>query len=268
MRPSADTRVFALLGDPVTHSLSPRLHNAAFQAAGVNAVYVALRCRADDVVPTMRTLASAGGGGNITIPHKGAAAQAAVPGSFEERLGAVNTFTAAPDGLQVANTDVAGIAESVGALGVTATTWLIIGTGGSARAAVGAAVSVGARVAVSSREASRAAAFLAWARSLGAEVGDEADAGVVINATPLGLRDGDALPVDPAALPEVRGALDLTYRLNGSTAWCRRWTEQGTAVLDGREPLLRQGAAAWAHWLPGVTPPLEVMRAVLRGSLE
>lgn len=268
MRASADTRVFALLGDPVAHSLSPRLHNAAFQAAGVNAVYVALRCDAADVLPTMRTVAAAGGGGNITIPHKGIASQAAVPGSFEAALGAVNTFTAGQAGLQVANTDVAGIAESVAALGLTMSTWLILGTGGSARAAVGAAMATGARVAVSSRDPARADAFIAWARALGADIGDAPDAGIVINATPLGLRDGDALPVDPAALPQVRGALDLTYRPIGTTAWCLRWRERGVAVLDGREPLLRQGAAAWAHWLPGVSPPLEVMRAVLRGSLE
>ena len=67
---SGRTRVFALLGNPVGHSLSPAMHNAAFQALGLDAVYVALPCEASELVVLMRMLARSGGGGNITIPHK------------------------------------------------------------------------------------------------------------------------------------------------------------------------------------------------------
>ena len=70
-------RVFALLGDPVAHSLSPRMHNAAFHALGLPAVYVALRVRAADLAPLMHVLAANGGGGNVTVPFKAPAAEVA-----------------------------------------------------------------------------------------------------------------------------------------------------------------------------------------------
>jgi shikimate dehydrogenase len=70
VRLSGSTRVFAILGDPVAHSLSPAMQNAAFRLMGINAVYVPLRCSAEDVPLLMASLARAGGGGNVTIPHK------------------------------------------------------------------------------------------------------------------------------------------------------------------------------------------------------
>lgn len=268
MMPSARTRVFALLGDPVAHSLSPKMHNAAFHAAGIDAVYVALRCAANDVVPAMRLLAASGGGGNVTLPHKAVAATCAAAGSVPATLGAANTFASSDNGLVVANTDVDGIADSVGALGVPGSTWLVIGTGGSARAAVGAAARAGVRVAIMSRDAARGEAFAAWAETLGVLRGAAGAADVAINATPMGLGATDPLPVDPASLPSVRGAVDLTYRGDGVTAWCRAWHARGIPALDGRDMLLRQGVAAWHHWLPGVVPPVEVMRAVMRGAMD
>lgn len=263
MNASARTRTFALLGDPVAHSLSPRMQNAGFRAAGIDAVYVALRCDADAVVPTMYLLARAGGGGNVTVPHKRIAADCAPAAAFDAGTGAVNTFAGSDGGLIVANTDVEAVSESVMALGDPDGAWLILGTGGSARSAVAAAVAGGHSVAVSSRDAVRADAFASWCASLGATVVPAADAAVIINATPLGLSVDDPLPCDPGAFPAVRAALDLTYRARGTTAWCTAWRSRGVQALDGREPLLRQGAAAWTHWFPGSAPPLEVMRAAL-----
>ncbi|NIQ58119.1 MAG: shikimate dehydrogenase, partial [Gammaproteobacteria bacterium] len=71
---SARTRLYALLGSPVAHSFSPAMQNAAFAAAGLDAVYVALDCDADSLSGLLRGIAGAGGGGNVTVPHKGAAA--------------------------------------------------------------------------------------------------------------------------------------------------------------------------------------------------
>ena len=73
---TGSTRVFAILGDPVAHSLSPVMHNAAFRALGIQAVYVPFACTAEDVPPLILALARAGGGGNVTVPHKEAAARA------------------------------------------------------------------------------------------------------------------------------------------------------------------------------------------------
>jgi len=87
------TRVFAILGDPVAHSLSPAMQNAAFRVLGLPAVYVALRCVPADVPGLMRALSRAGGGGNVTVPHKEVAAQAVDRRrEIVDRIGACNTF--------------------------------------------------------------------------------------------------------------------------------------------------------------------------------
>ena len=103
------TRVFAILGDPVAHSLSPTMHNAAFKALGLAATYVPLRCAAQDVPQFMRVLAMAGGGGNVTVPHKEIAARSVDGPSARVRLlGACNTFWADDGAVCGDNTDVAG----------------------------------------------------------------------------------------------------------------------------------------------------------------
>ena len=126
------TRVFAILGDPVSHSLSPAMHNAAFRALGLDAVYVPLECRAEDVTALIGGLGRAGGGGNITVPHKETAARAV--GRLEPRaalLGACNTFWG-EDGVAAGdNTDVAGLLEALDRLAAPRRGWLVAGTGGS-----------------------------------------------------------------------------------------------------------------------------------------
>ncbi|MEO5826424.1 MAG: hypothetical protein ABIR59_11095 [Gemmatimonadales bacterium] len=264
---SARTRTIALLGDPVEHSLSPRMQNAGFRAAGIDAVYVALRCDAEAVVPTMHLLAGAGGGGNVTIPHKMVAATGAPAVCADLGTGAINTFVGSEKGLIVANTDVDAVTASVATMGNPKGAWLILGTGGSARSAVAAALAGGRAVAVSSREPSRAADFARWCTAMGGYVVPATEAVVVINATPLGLADGDTLPCNPEAWPNVRAALDLTYRARGTTAWCTAWRERGVEALDGREPLLWQGVAAWQYWFPDCVPPVQVMRAALANDV-
>ena len=104
------TRVFAILGDPVAHSLSPAMQNAAFRVSGLKAVYVPLRCAADDLPGLLRALSRAGGGGNVTVPHKEAAARAVdrcEPAA--DRLGACNTFWGEDGACVGDNTDVAGV---------------------------------------------------------------------------------------------------------------------------------------------------------------
>ena len=93
MTVTSTTRVLTLLGDPVAHSASPELQNAAFAAAAVDGVYVAVRCAPDDLVGFMRGLARAGGGGNVTLPHKEKAASILdVRSAAVRRTGACNTF--------------------------------------------------------------------------------------------------------------------------------------------------------------------------------
>lgn len=262
------TRVFALLGEPVAHSLSPAMQNAAFRVLGLDAVYVPLPCAAAQVPVLMSALAAAGGGGNVTVPHKAVAATALTrPSERVAVLGACNTFWWEDGALAGDSTDVEGVRAALRQLDVEAEVWLVVGTGGSARAVAEAARLAGARLAVSSRDPARAAAFLAWAggRGIGAAATDEAT--LVINATPLGMKADDALPFRPAATPQAVAALDLVY-LRGETAWVRAQRQAGRRAADGREVLLAQGAAALRRWFPKQTPPLDVMRAALHAALD
>jgi shikimate dehydrogenase len=266
MKVSGTTRVFALLGRPVAHSLSPRMHNAAFTAMGLDAVYAALDCGAEAVPALIAALTSAGGGGNITVPHKAvaAAAVAGIPGALD---GACNTFWGEEGRAVGTSTDVEGILGGIDALGATGVaSWLIVGTGGSAIAAAAAAARCGVRVAVRSRSADRAREFLARAGALGASGADPAECAVVLNATPLGLAEGDPLPVRPSEAPAAGFALDLVYR-RGETVWVAAMRAAGARAVDGREVLVRQGAASFERWFPGRQAPLDIMRAAVRDGL-
>ncbi len=264
---SARTRVFALLGDPVAHSLSPHFQNAGFRAAGLDAVYVALRTNATSVPGLMQQLAASGGGGNITIPHKGVAAGVGTPSPLVSLLGAANTFGGGEGLLLTENTDVAGVHRALTAIDVSGGAWLVIGTGGSARAVIGAARVVGAGVAIHSRDQERGAALTAWAASIGVPTVPAAACDVAINATPLGLHAGDALPLDLRDYPGIASVLDLVYHPDRPTLWVEMARGQGRRASDGRDVLLGQGLAAWALWFPGIEPPEEVMRAALHGHL-
>lgn len=266
MRVSSTTRVFALLGRPVAHSLSPRMHNAAFAAMGLDAIYVALDCDAGAVPPLIAALTSAGGGGNVTVPHKAvaAAAVARVPDALDD---ACNTFWSEEGRAVGTSTDVEGVLGGIQALGAEdMSSWLIVGTGGSAIAAAAAAARCGVRVAVRSRSADRAREFLARAGGLGAGAADPAACAVVLNATPLGLVEADPLPLAPWEVPAARFALDLVYR-RGETRWVAAMRAAGARAMDGREVLVRQGVASFERWFPGRQAPLDIMRAAVRDGL-
>jgi shikimate dehydrogenase len=262
------TRVYALLGDPVAHSLSPAMQNAAFRALGMPAVYVPLRCSPADVAPLVRALARAGGGGNVTIPHKEAAA-GAVDRLLEtaREVGAVNTFWSGDGEIVGDNTDVHGVLAAVEQLAPPDGPWLVVGTGGGARAAVVAAARRGAAVAVRSRSAERGKALEQWADGYRLARARPGDCTVVINATPLGLGAGDGLPVPPEQTPAARAALDMVYR-PGETAWVRAMRSAGVRAADGRAMLVAQGAAALECWFAGVDAPAEIMRAALDAALR
>jgi len=262
------TRVYALLGDPVAHSLSPTMQNAAFLALGLPAVYVPLRCAAADVASLVRALARAGGGGNVTIPHKESAAGAVdLLLDTARDVGAANTFWARDGQIVADNTDVLGVLTAVEQLAPPEGPWLIVGTGGGARAAVIAAARSGASIAVRSRSPERARALERWADERGLGRARPADCAVVINATPLGLDARDALPVTRSEVPAAGAALDMVYR-PGETAWVRALRSAGVRTTDGRAMLVAQGAAALECWFPGVDAPAEIMRAAIDAALR
>jgi shikimate dehydrogenase len=243
------------------------MHTAAFRVLGIDATYVALRCAPDEVATLMRVLARQGGGGNVTVPHKAVAARAVTrPTGLVSRLDACNTFWG--EGLEIAgdNTDAAGVLAALEWLGLPEGPWLVLGTGGSARAVAAAAEAAGARLAVRSRDPGRAREYLAWAADLGVAPASPDECVACINATPLGLGEDDPQPVSLDDLSSARVALDLVYR-PGETAWVRACRARGLRAADGREMLVAQGAAAFERWFPTTRAPVDAMRAAVHGHL-
>lgn len=280
------SRRLALIGDPVDHSLSPRMHAAGFAALGIDGEYVLARVPAaepGDVGRTMQRFAATGGG-NVTLPHKLVAAQALERSTDAVRLtGACNCFWLEGDRLTGDNTDVAAVAGVVRELvgGRTPSDVLVLGAGGAGAAAAVAGAALGAsRIRIANRTPVKATRL---ARRL-AEFGLPATAerwpvagtcDVVVNATSLGLEPADPLPASFDRIT-ARAALDLVYGPPGAandgnggsrasgTRWTRAAEERGIPATDGIEVLLRQGAACYPHWF-GVDPPLEALRRGLLG---
>lgn len=262
------TRVYAILGDPVAHTLSPVMHNAAFRALGIPAVYVPLPCPAEDVPVLLNAITRFGGGGNVTVPHKEIAARSVdVCRELVETVDACNTFWAENGGSVGDNTDVTGVLEALHALEVPKGPWLIAGTGGGARAAVVAARDSGAAVAVRSRDDARQRKFESWVSSRGVALAPASDCRVLINSTPLGLKLGDPLPISLDEAPRAEVALDMVYA-SGETAWVRSVRARVRRAADGRAMLVAQGAAAFDRWFPAKDAPVEVMRAAVNAALR
>jgi shikimate dehydrogenase len=242
------------------------------RALHVDAVYVAIRCDAHALAPLMRTLARAGGGGNVTVPHKHSAAQCVErPTAAVLRTGACNTFWADGGALCGDNTDVAGARHALLRLlpGIRDARALVLGAGGAAAAMVCALLD-GAAAAISLlnrspdrafalRDRLAAGAVISVATSSAQVRGVAFD--VVINATSAGLQRDDALPLDLAGV-RAAAALDLVYGPGGSTPFVRHALSLGIPAADGTEMLLGQGAEALRRWT-GLEPPLAVMREAI-----
>ena len=267
------TRRYALLGDPVEHSISPAMHGAAFRAWGVDAAYTARRVVAGEVERTMRDPALAGG--NVTLPHKLEAAEAlSRPSRAVRATGACNCWWRAPDGeLAGDNTDVGGLRLALERLRFEAAgaRVLMLGAGGAARGAVHALLDGGASaVDILNRTAARACALRDAAGEGAVAVLDhlrpETRYDLVLNATSLGLSTADPLPLELD-----RGRFDLAYDLvyaTGETRWVRHARSLGIRAADGLEMLVGQAALSLRRWFPERTPPLAQMRAAATDALE
>lgn len=274
---AAGSRVLALLGDPVAHSLSPLVHNAAIRGRDLDGVYVALRTKAEDLKGLVGGLARSGGGGNITLPHKERAATVVeVPSSAVRRTGACNTFWFQEGKVHGDNTDVEGFSRALSAFlggSVEGRTVLLLGAGGAARACLMALVDEGAGgIHILNRNRERARTV---SRRLGGEkvrVLDDADEArgedydLVVNTTSLGLDPADPLPFDLATLGRAGALFDLVYGLE-PTPFLLEARRLGIKATDGGEMLLHQGAVAFERWW-GVEAPLEMMRGVLREASD
>jgi shikimate dehydrogenase len=267
------TRLAAVIGYPVRHSLSPAMHNAAFRQLDLDWVYVAC-----EVAPHAVDAAFAGaralgfGGLSVTIPHK-AAALAAVDelSDAARQIGAVNTVVALTDGgLRGDNTDGAGFLASLADEGFepAGRVCAVVGAGGAARAVVHALAGAGAgELVVVNRTPARAEEVAALAGSAG-RVGVAADlnaADLVVNATPLGLSGSDDLAFDPHLVGEGQLVVDLVPN-PAVTPLMRAARDRGARVAGGLGMLVYQGALAFELWT-GRPAPVGVMRAAAAHAL-
>jgi shikimate dehydrogenase len=270
---SAETRVFALVGDPVAHSLSPIIQNAAMRDLGLDGVYGALRSNQEDMAGFVRGLARAGGGGNVTLPHKEKAATVVdTPSTAVRRTGACNTFWMKDGAIHGDNTDVEGFSRALLdflGMGPEGYRVLVLGAGGTARACLVALMDGDVEeIHLLNRTRDRARAV---ARRIGGEKvrvlddkreveGESYD--LVVNTTRLGLDTEDPSPLDLEVLDRVGAVVDVVYG-SGSTAFLKQARELGIRGVDGAEMLLQQGAVAFERWW-GVSPSLEAMRQALK----
>lgn len=260
-----------LLGNPVAHSLSPVFQNAALAAAGLSLRYEALDVVAQDLPAMLASLARDHGAGNVTVPHKeAAAALCATCTPLARRVGAVNTFWTGPDGQLIGdNTDVGGFDAAAKRLldrEPANLTVAVLGAGGAA-AAVCEAVSLwkGSRLVLHARTQGRAAKlaerYHQWATVVSSEMDALEGADLLVNATPMGI-EGSLMPIAPGMIPKTTAVMDLTYR-RGRTPWASACRARGLRADDGLPMLIEQGALAFERWF-GMAPDREVMWSAVR----
>jgi len=268
-RLNARTRVYGVIGRPIAHSLSPAMHNAAFQAARLNAVYLPFEVeRLDDFLACVQPLGLAGF--SVTLPHKETLLRH-LDGidPLAEQIGAVNTVVVRGGGrLYGYNTDYVGILRALqGALRLHASRVLLVGAGGAARAVAFALATAGAYVSVAAR---RPAAARALARAVSGEALPRAGLrhqrfDAIVNCTPVGQSpEADESPLRAAEL-NCRVVVDLVYYPR-RTKLLRLARRRGCRVVPGFEMLVEQGAAQYEIWT-GLRAPVAAMRRAVLACL-
>ena len=265
----AQTTYVAIFGNPIAHSLSPQMHNAAFNHLDLNLAFLAFKVnKAAEAAVAIRTLGLRGA--SITIPHK-----EAIMEHLDEvdnvglAIGAVNTVVAREGRLLGSNTDWLGVVkalEQVTELG--GKRCLVLGAGGAARAAIFGLQNRGVEVRLTNRNQERG-------RSLAAEMNcafmewqswDRLDIELLVNATPVGMSaTRDQSLISAQQLKKSMVVLDMVYRPL-ETRLLKDAAMAGSICVSGLEMLLHQGVAQFEIWT-GQEAPVEVMRQALVESL-
>ncbi len=262
------TRVYGVIGDPIGHSLSPLMHNAAFAEAAIDAILLPFHVRdLSDFLSSVRPLAIAGF--SVTLPHK-----EAILRHLDEcdplaaEVGAVNTVAVRSGRLYGYNTDYVGVLKSIERrVPLASSRVLLFGAGGVARAAAFALARAGASVIVCARRPARARAL---ARAVGGEAIDRGalrreSFDAIVNCTPVGMYPGGGSPLQAGEL-NCRVVMDLIYRPQ-KTDLLRLAERRGIATISGVEMFLLQGAAQFEIWT-GRSAPAAAMRRALSSALD
>ncbi len=275
----------AVLGDPVAHSASPPMHNAALAAGGIDARYTRLHIRADELPEALRLVVRAGFiGVNLTLPHKVAALSLLDEvDPHAAALGAVNTVRLHGDGrLHGFNTDGPGFVQAIRAdFGVDLRDLrvLILGAGGGAGRALATQCALAGcpRLALVNRTPEKIRALaeslrdlratgteistLAWETAVLSTALQETD--LVVNASSVGLRPGDASPLAGVPVPPRLLVFDTVYRADGrSTPLVAAARADGASAVGGMSMLLHQGALAFERWFARPAPLAIMQRAL------
>jgi len=275
----AHTQLVGLIGWPVEHSLSPRMHNTAFSALSLNWGYVPLPVRPGLIEDAISGLAALGfRGANVTIPYK----EAVIPflqrlSSEAESIRAVNTIVVEEDGTLIGhNTDSSGFIATLRDVGFDpkGRSAVVCGAGGAARAAVHGLLEAGVKeITVLNRNLERAEELISafvdapvHAGRLSPEnlIKETGDADLLVNATPVGMWPHVDRSIWPGniAVPGHLTVFDLVYNPI-ATQLLQQARASGTRGISGLEMLLHQGAAAFELWI-GDSAPVEAMRAALK----
>ncbi len=283
-RLSGHTRPFAVLGHPIGHTLSPVMHNAAFEALEMDAIYLAFDVAPERLMETLPVMRDMGFRGvNLTVPLKEVAFRGfASLDAGARMLGAVNTVEFLPDGLKGHNTDGKGFLQAVAEafhVSVAGRALFILGCGGAGRAvAITAALEGAARLVladIDNARTQRLAAEIAAAapgvkvvaagNCAGDWVREAHETDLLVQATPNGMKPEDRCPMPADAFREGHMAFDLVYNLP-ETCFMRAAQAGGARAVNGLGMLLHQGAEAFTIWT-GRPAPVDVMRAALQTAL-
>jgi shikimate dehydrogenase len=273
---SGATRVAGVIGDPVRHSLSPVMHNAAYRVLGLDWVYAAFEVPDGQTAAALDAAALLGFVGlSVTMPHKAASAKRCDEVTARaRRLDSVNTVTVRADGsLAGDSTDGEGFVRSLRDAGHDVSAGrrvLLFGAGGAARAVGLALADAGAQVAVAARRTERAegAAALWGGAVIAWDERDDAAAGVtlVVNATPIGMGDDSSLPLSTYAVRPDCVYADLVYHPL-ETPLLAVARAAGAATVDGLGMLVHQAALQVELWSGRDAAPVAAMRAAAEESL-
>ncbi|MEK7332057.1 MAG: shikimate dehydrogenase [Nitrospirota bacterium] len=272
MKISGKTKVLGLLGFPVGHSLSPAMHNTAFEKLGLDCCYVTFSVKPEflrDAVKSIKALNLAGV--NVTVPHK----ERVIPFLDEvdkeaSFIGAVNTIVNDNGRLTGYNTDGRGFMRSLSEakISVNKKNVLVIGAGGASRAIGYYLCRNASKLFLYDIDKKKAGKLISDLNKIRGNVSffssQLEDMDIIINATPLGLKKNDPLPVDVNLLNPKHVVCDLIYK---KTPLLGKASKKGCKTLNGLGMLLWQGVFAFELWT-GRRPPVEVMRKSLRLATE
>lgn len=281
---SPATTAYAVLGHPIRHSLSPRLHNAAFEKLGLDAVYLAFDVPPEKLESTLAVMAALGFAGiNLTVPLKEVGARAVSElDPAAQRLGSVNTVKVTEGGLQGFSTDGEGFLRAIREafdLSVKGLSLFLLGCGGAGRAVAFACAASGAeRITLADENGGRLKSLAADLQALNLKtaivsVGVEPqgwqraaqEAELVIHATPVGMHPGEEALLKPQAFHKGQRVYDLIYMFP-ETALMRSARAAGAFAANGLGMLLHQGALSFSIWT-GREAPIETMRRVLEEAV-